>query len=903
MPKLSLEKVQQATVKNLDQSKVDEAVNIHRGPLRPLRETISVMPQGVQGDYSRPTPARNFETIEEMRARIFPEGGPQEQAVPMGDITLGFLPSHAVAESTMLPGMDRLQMDPAPPEHDTTFDEAEAALGELTPEQESAAQQAVPAGEFGVDPDDLSSRGILFGTGAVRGLTAGNIDVGSEDLGDSTGSKIASATGEAAGATGALLAGGAVTGATGAGPMLRGAMTLGGFSAAHPGTIGDRAIAGLSGAATGAAFGGLPILPGIGRAAQSKVAGPFVDFGTMYAMNKASGMDDRDAIINAGAMTAAGRATHLGGRGESNPVSPRESMSAESSALKRMAVPFRVGRDILTSKKGEPVGDFMHLVEEQRAANPNLKTDEVLSRFEAGDSGPFQLMTDIATHSLDGRLHKGQRKELSKHVGQRDIEGKDAKKDAMRRDELDKTMPKDWVTALRKKLLLDKKPSDIVDWRRMFQAIGGGEVASANPADHLIRFTERVHRTGKKFQEDLYSSFFGDSANTLSEHDIKALGEYMIYRSLANDAKTPAKSKDLFEQADAVAARFQDPEAVSAVHQGWRSLLDKTYEGSAAVKSRLSGGKINRRQEYFPITRRSPSGIKERAEAFVDRAARRGETAETLDGDLYLGHERFRDGKMDIGSIETDPRVAIAKHVKDLSRGVVNRLGVYEARQFADHLELYGYKSSAKVLREYATSALEGKETGSVKKIQGLGDRFGIGGKVVAEGIGDFAQAIRSAVFTGNIMWSLGTQGSSAALAAGKYPEHMAKAQVNYLNPKFRQMAEQLHVMQMKDRPHGQATDVGRASDPVEAVRLGAKTAKQKVTDGLNFLSRAIEKETGYYSAAIAFERGKSLGLQGKDLANYMSDFVAKTQSMYDAYNRANILNSSIIGGLFPPRS
>jgi len=280
---------------------------------------VSTLHGPTQGDYSRPTQARGMEGLDESMIRLF--GGPAvERQVPMGDIASGYLPSHAAAESTNpFPDIQRPVIEQERPAG-LTWDQAQVVMGDLTREQEEAAQQAQPAGDFGADPDDPSSYGLNFGAGALRrfGPTALMTGVGSEEGAESFGGKASTAAGEAVGTLLNYLSLFKGASAAGMGPISASTVAGVGDAVMQPGPLEERIVAGMQAAPGAALFGAAPLAPGVGRLVRSNVTGPAIDTAAMYATNKASGMSDEDAMIHAAAMAGAGRLAHVGGRGEAS---------------------------------------------------------------------------------------------------------------------------------------------------------------------------------------------------------------------------------------------------------------------------------------------------------------------------------------------------------------------------------------------------------------------------------------------------------------------------------------------------------------------------------------------------------------------------------------------------------
>ncbi len=391
---------------------------------------ISTLYGPTQGDYSRPTQARNSEGLVEAMSRLF-GAEQQEQYVPMGDVTAGYLPSHAPAESTNpFPDIQRPVIEQERPAG-LTWDQAQVALGDLTAEQELAAQQAIPAGDFGVDPDDPSSYGLNFGAGALRGATNRLTEVGAEEGAESFGGKAAGMGGEAVGITASMLGTGKALAPLRLGPISQSAATLGLHAAMQPGSLEDRAIAGIQGAGTGATFAVSGVLPGIGKYVRSNVTGPAIDMGSMYGMNRAGGMDNEDALINAAAMTAAGRLSHVGGRGEKTKKAPSlgDALAAEKASYQRIGGARDAIKDALSR---DPKGEWSDLSAGADAPVPNNPISEIAKKRVSGELTPeqatkaFKEMSD-SREGFETRAIK--REAAAKYLIEKEIARREARAD------------------------------------------------------------------------------------------------------------------------------------------------------------------------------------------------------------------------------------------------------------------------------------------------------------------------------------------------------------------------------------------------------------------------------------------------------------------------------------------
>ena len=364
---------------------------------------VSTLHGPTQGDYSRPTQARGLESVQETMGLV-----ERERRVPMGDIRYGYMPSHAAAESTNpLPDIQRPVIEQERPAG-LTWDQAQVVMGDLTREQEEAAQQAQPAGDFGTDPDDSSSYGLGFGAGLFRSapLTSLMTNVGGEEAPESVGGKIAAGAGESIGALGRLMLLGRVAGGIGLGPVSSTAASFAADAAMQPGTPEERGVNALTALPTGLAYGAAPFVPGVGGLFRNPITGSAMDTGSMYAMNKASGMDNEDALIHAAAMAASGRLSHVGGRAGAQvrdfKAAPwREAVKAEANAMNRMAGTRDALKDAISR---DPAGEWAALRE---GADTPIKDSPASQIAKARVSGELTPEQATAKYKEMSKTEKG----------------------------------------------------------------------------------------------------------------------------------------------------------------------------------------------------------------------------------------------------------------------------------------------------------------------------------------------------------------------------------------------------------------------------------------------------------------------------------------------------------------
>ena len=888
---------------------------------------ISALYGPTQGDYSRPTQARNSEGLVEAMSRLF-GAEQQEQYVPMGDVTAGYLPSHAPAESTNpFPDIQRPVIEQERPAG-LTWDQAQVALGDLTAEQELAAQQAVPAGDFGVDPDDPSSYGLNFGTGALRGATNRLTEIGADEGAESFGGKASGMSGEAVGTTASLLTTGKALAPLGLGPISQSAATLGAHAAMQPGTPEDRAIAGLQGAGTGAVFAGSGVLPGIGRYVRSNVTGPAIDMASMYGMDRASGMDNEDALINAAAMTAAGRLSHAGGRGDKTkkPLSLRDAIAAEKASYQK------IGDSVIPKRRADILENVRKTFSEMKESSPDVLNEKVFKDFDkSGDVG--KLILDVASVRAKAEAKRADIEATVDEKIARGQIGKENREFEVERGVFKEMFP-ELVDALDSgKLDLSgarKNEAEIVDMRRISQGLGEGRLGSENVVDKFLwRVNEAAH-IGTARLSDIFIDRLKPIVDVLPRSDRKAMSRIMVARdeiaSIERKVKQAAEQKtgvgraiskqDLTAmQKDAAAkinelraieseamAGSKNPAALESALEAMRAELDAIHTELSGLRNAFGETSVGYLENYWPMLERKARPWELRGKI---REMRQPRVAQEISGKSQKARNRFemhRTGKTI--NRELDPMRVIQEYARSAAKKIGHSVAVDHNNQIAKLFELYGYDDAAGIVREYNDAAYLGNPAGrtdrwlsGVKEYNDLTRVFG----GILEGAG---QGFKRAMFSFNLKWSLLTQGSSTLLQLGRHPE-LALQTAQYLaEPSFRKMIRETYSYRMKDRRQGSMTS-NLTGDTVLGRRGGGL---EKASDVIEYLGRFVERQTMYISGANAYARGIKLLEAGRlkdmrDVANYTSDAMAKTQSMYDRYNRAFILNNKILASENPAQS
>ncbi|MBK6900158.1 MAG: hypothetical protein IPH09_13155 [bacterium] len=156
----------------------------------------------------------------------------------------------------------------------------------------------------------------------------------------------------------------------------------------------------------------------------------------------------------------------------------------------------------------------------------------------------------------------------------------------------------------------------------------------------------------------------------------------------------------------------------------------------------------------------------------------------------------------------------------------------------------------------------------------------------VRQGVLETKSRLNKAIFTLNPVFTLFTQPLSGALTIKRAGViNSAKALRLGLSPHFRAWGDQnFYSLRMKGNTYGsiRSQDVGGAdatmtTDLMSRTKIGGKAAALS-----EYATAAMEREISMHAAAAHYIMGTQQGIKGRDLLEFVSDGVAKTQSMYN---------------------
>jgi len=199
-------------------------------------------------------------------------------------------------------------------------------------------------------------------------------------------------------------------------------------------------------------------------------------------------------------------------------------------------------------------------------------------------------------------------------------------------------------------------------------------------------------------------------------------------------------------------------------------------------------------------------------------------------------------------------------------------------------------------IENYTNDVYAGKKWGLAGGLNRLGGAHGSIRVLRDFALTPLRRALNDAAFTLNIPWMMRTQWLStggAAARAGYF--NLARAIPLARDPVFRKFVrENVYGYISKQRRGSLISTQDVGGEPLQGMSNRGNTPYRRTVRNMQKLTQVHENELNYLSAAAGYMRGKQLGLYGKDLANFMSDMISKTQSDYGNYVRAPLLRSNL---------
>jgi hypothetical protein len=432
----------------------------------------------------------------------------------------------------------------------------------------------------------------------------------------------------------------------------------------------------------------------------------------------------------------------------------------------------------------------------------------------------------------------------------------------------------------------------------VLQGMGGGEVGAKNPLDNLIRTTEDSRSISNKYTDDV--SIRADQL--LKKHGIK-LGDKdgaLVGPFIEAAKDTPLDQFAATPEGQKILAGAKNPTKVVEVAKEVADIYETVLNDHNAVAEAIGEPKMNRLDGYFSKYGKRPSWW--RIDQKIAESYRGPEGSTTWypslepsgtakKSDSHVKHRTGREINRD-----WDLTRNLHRYIAEEGSFIGGAVGIHNAYKYAKLLEYDGHTNAARIIRDYAQSTFNRAESGVMNPLDRLVTQGG-----VPNVIGDYFKwnydRLADAMFTLNIPWNIIVQPSSAGFvtAAGS-PKDSIKGAAIKMSPEFRKFVdEQVFSRKIKGRSGGSVGDIGQ-SEKVTGTDTGLTKLKKKG----QFVNEVIEREIDYYAAAVGMEHGKRLGLEGRELTDFMSDYIRKTQDVYHRQDRPMAVRSKAFNVAFP---
>lgn len=371
-----------------------------------------------------------------------------------------------------------------------------------------------------------------------------------------------------------------------------------------------------------------------------------------------------------------------------------------------------------------------------------------------------------------------------------------------------------------------------------------------------------------------------DDARIVWSHQQKAkISDWMDKHGVRRGRKRAKEISDMMEDP----AMRGEPVVVEL-----REIFDNMRKEVNTVRVAMGKKPIKYREDYIPHIEH----VNRLAEMFKDGAAQHGETPDFIRNPSASNPRALqRYGRTK--NPERDIVKLLDNYINVSTRDIFNSAAITHLRNHSRVMRKEGLSGAAAGVEKMTDVLYSGRPP----SIAGVGNAFahrvpGLG--AVRKGVHGVKARLNKAVFTMNPVWSAFVQPLSTALT------YMRTGEVNYakgrklaLNPNFRAWADQhIYSIRMKGRKYGSVrrqetgdADATLSTDLMSRTKIGAKAA-----NAAEYMTVAIERDLSMHAAASHWHLGKSRGLRGRELIEFVSDGVAKTQSMYNFADMPGLL-------------
>jgi hypothetical protein len=219
---------------------------------------------------------------------------------------------------------------------------------------------------------------------------------------------------------------------------------------------------------------------------------------------------------------------------------------------------------------------------------------------------------------------------------------------------------------------------------------------------------------------------------------------------------------------------------------------------------------------------------------------------------------------------------------------------IRNVRMMARHLEENNLRKAALWLNEYVDEAYLGKHAPSDALFA-----KSRGGRALIHGSKAFKGFMGRTVFPANFAWNLGTQTSSAALIAARYPLRDIRVAIGRLatdvgsGKKWINELKRTYSYQTKIKGGtARHQDLSQFADTLAKIeKSGLDKFDEKFASAF---TNATEAQLSLISNAVAWTYFERLGFTGRALRELASEGAAKTQSMYTHLERPGFLRGHV---------
>ena len=249
-----------------------------------------------------------------------------------------------------------------------------------------------------------------------------------------------------------------------------------------------------------------------------------------------------------------------------------------------------------------------------------------------------------------------------------------------------------------------------------------------------------------------------------------------------------------------------------------------------------------------------------------------------------------------LGHLEKERRIStlMSMYLDTAGKDMFDTSIIQHLKVYADALEGSGRKHGAKWTREWASEVFAGSRTHAESFALAVLRRQGRAGLLTLR------RVLARNVFPLNFRWNFTTQLASVGITYTRQgPGPTIKGLKVFTDSKLKKfIQENAYAYITKTKKSGGVSFQDIDISPTAVKGLDA-TKFETAVDYANWLTSTFEEMTSRHAAGAAYFRGRQLKLEGKDLAEYVSDGV-ETQTVYNLMESPPLMRSKSLGALTP---